>query len=84
MKKDNKIREKGVKSLSETLKVNTTLKVLHLYREINYKFITESLLVFDFMKTLANDIGTKGSEALSEALKTNTTLTELNLDSYNI
>ena len=72
-----------MKSLSETLKVNTTLKVLHLYREINYKFITESLLVFDFMKTLAN-IGTKGSEALSEALKSNTTLTELNLDSYNI
>ena len=31
--KDNTIREKGAKLLSEALKVNTTLKILHLNRE---------------------------------------------------
>lgn len=79
------MRETGITSLSESLKINTSLLKLFLrglhtnqmrtgYQSTNHLWIP---------KHTGNSIGTKSAESMREALETNTTLTELHLDCEN-
>ena len=77
---ENNIGDRGVTSLSESLKSNTTLTQLILgceYRR-RQKISINSLDSFLFSST-DNKIGDTGVTSLSESLKSNTTLTALGL-----
>ena len=81
---DNSIGETGVKSLSESLKSNTTLTQLNLSgedkRKKAHKRHPSTIHSFPFHITSTGSIiGERGAASLSESLKSNTTLTELNL-----
>ena len=72
----NKIGVEGAKSLSEMLKVNTSLISLNLRgdeKRTKKKENGISIWLTD------NKIGREGAESMSEILKENTTLTSLNL-----
>ena len=70
---DNRIGPLGAQSLSEALKVNSTLAFLDLYVSF-YSLPSRELSYF-----IENDIGPKGASHMSEALKVNSSLTELSL-----
>ena len=68
---NNALRDSGASSLSEALKVNSTLTRLDLY------WVFESLFwLFHF---ICNQIGEPGLSSLSELLEVNSTITSLNL-----
>ena len=75
--KGNEIGEEGAKTLSEILKVNTTLTKLNLSCEKEER----KREIFERKEEWMTDnkIGDEGAKALSEMLKVNTTLTSLNL-----
>ena len=81
---ENGIGETGAKSLSESLKSNTTLTKLDLRgkdkRNKTQKRHPSTIHSFLFLNTSTdNEIGDTGVKSLSESLKSNTTLTKLNL-----
>ena len=81
---DNTIGARGATSLSESLKVNTTLVEIDLsgkkQRKKTHKRHPSTIHSFPFIITsTGNKVGDTGVASLSEALKSNTTLTELNL-----
>ena len=83
---DNSIGETGVKSLSESLKSNTTLTELNLSsedkRKKTHKRHPSTIHSFSFLiLSTGNNIGDTGVSSLSESLKSNTTLNTLNLGS---
>ena len=69
----------GAISLSESLKINTTLTKLDLSCKHKGRILCDQFQLLTRMKQSANLIGEKGVTSLSEVLKSNTTLTELNL-----
>ena len=75
----NEIGHEGTKSLSESLKVNTSLAILSL-KSVE-KIWNEKRRIRMKMKNewIENLVGDEGAKSLSESLKTNTSLTELNL-----
>ena len=77
----NKIGERGAKSMSEALKVNTTLTKLDLTSEhIEMQTSSNNCSFFNlYIKSTGNDIGEIGAKSLGEALKANATLTKLSL-----
>ena len=81
---DNNIGDTGAKSLSESLKSNTTLTQLNLWgedkRRKTHQRHPSSIHFFPFLFTSTeNMIGERGATSLSESLKSNTTLTALHL-----
>ena len=70
----NVIGDEGAKSMSKTLKTNTTLASLNLGGEEEGKNGESN----DELMT-DNKIGAEGAKSLSKMLKTNTTLTSLSL-----
>lgn len=77
MKTENQIQDKGANAFSEVIKVNTTLRSLHLGCKFSFLF-TSKLLIF-IVLIVGNSIRDEGAFALSSALRTNTTLTKLSL-----
>ena len=82
----NEVRDTGTTSMSEALKLNTTLTALYLSCEDKRKEDTQKTSInkslFSILITsTGNDIGDTGAKSLSEALKSNTTLAALNLRS---
>ena len=81
----NGIGAEGAIQISESLKTNTTLTELNLYRDDTYsqdnnKQMKEMKWNTNPIKQwTGNQIGAEGAIAISESLKTNTTMTELNL-----
>ena len=80
---DNQMRDEGVKSLSEILKVNTSVTSLSLSSEWKKKRNTKRM---DWRQVLwflfsDNGIGNEGAKALGETLKTHTILETLYLGS---
>ena len=76
----NEFGDRGATSLSEALKVNTTITKLNLSCENRRHiiiFINNSL--FFFFTSTVNDIGDTGAISLGEALKSNKAITKLNL-----
>ena len=82
---DNSIGETGATSLSEALKSNTTLKVLHIggedKRNNTQMASINNQLISILIKSTGNWIREGGATSLSDALKSNTTLIELKLNS---
>ena len=80
---DNDIGDTGVTSLSEALKLNTTLTELNLSGKDKRKKTQKTSIntsLFSFLCTTTdNNIGERGATSLSEVLKSNTTLTQLYL-----
>ena len=74
---DNWIGETGMKSLSESLKTNTTLTKL----DLSCKHTQKALKCSFFFHSLytGNDVGNRGATSLSDALSVNTTLTHLDI-----
>lgn len=70
----NGIGDEGAKVMSEMLKMNKTLKELHLFGEEERK--TKRM---NHQRMIENEIGVEGAKAFCEMLKVNTTLTTLNL-----
>ena len=83
---DNRIGNKGTKSLSEALKTNTTLQSLNLGCEqeesVQDGWIGD--ITNNQHQQAGNWIGAGGARALSEALKTNTSLVSLSIWQSNI
>ena len=81
---DNKIRDKGAKSLSKALKSNTTLTELGLccekQKKTHKRHPSTILFFFILFTSTDNNIGKTGVKSLSKVLKLNTTLTKLTLD----
>lgn len=79
---ENRLGPDGVASLSEALKVNTTLIKLHLRCGNKRKHATITFFIHFFClhKSTDNAIQDAGTTALSEALKINTALVSLNLE----
>ncbi len=76
----NEIRSKGAQSLSEALKINTSLTSLNLRGDENEKkWKMREKKKWKWMKWIGNQIGPEGAKTLSEVLKINTSLTSLNL-----
>ena len=80
----NKIGDKGAKSMSESLKSNTTLTELDLSgedkkKEDTHKTSINNSLFSILITSIGNKIGDTGATSLSESLKSNTTLTKLNM-----
>ena len=82
---DSKIGDTGATSLSDALRLNTTLTQLDLSCEDkrNNTQMTpiNNPLFFILIKSTGSDIGDKGATSFSDALKSNTTLTVLFLNS---
>ena len=80
---DNQIGDDGVKSLSEMLKLNTTLTNLSLDSEWEKKRNTKKngLTSCVFIWFSDNGIGNEGAKALGDSLKTHTILKTLWLPS---
>ena len=80
---DNNIRDTGAKSLSESLKSNTTLTILDLSGEDKrktHKRHLSTIYSFPFLFTLTdNKIEDTGATSLSESLKLNTALIAFDL-----
>ena len=75
----NAIREKGLTSLSEALKSNTTLTQVNLCCKTQKEDNNRQTTFSNCIQSIGNEFGDTGSVLLSEALKSNTTLTELDL-----
>jgi hypothetical protein len=87
----NKIGHKGVKDLSQALKMNGALKKLNLIEnkidDADAKDIAEALKVNTSLNSLKlenNKIGPAGTKEIAEALKNNTSLTKLYLQHNEI
>ena len=80
---DNSIGETGATSLSEALKSNTTLKVLHIggedKRNNTQMASINNQLISIIIKSTGNWIREGGATSMSDALKLNTTLIQLEL-----
>ena len=83
---ENGIGDKGLASLSEALKFNTTLTVLYLGRKDKREDIQNAFIKKNALLSMppVNKIGERGAMPLCEALKSNTTLTKLDLDCFRI
>ena len=84
--KGNEIWVTGTASLSEALKLNTTLTALYLgsedKRKKTHKRHPSTIHSFSFLfSSTGNNIGDTGATSLSESFKSNTTLTGLYLKS---
>ena len=76
----NCIGNQGTTSLSELLKMNTTLTALNLrgkYKTLQWQL---SIIHFVIIQSTGNDIEETGATALGESLKVNTTLTIIYLE----
>ena len=68
--------DSGASSISEALKVNSSLTQL----ELRIEFIIECYwLIVNQSRSICNNIGDSGATSLSEALNVNSSLTQLNL-----
>ena len=74
---ENWICSTGVASLSESLKVNTTLEVLYMYCE--RRIGVQSFWSSYCNTIIANETRNSGATSLSESLKANTALTLLDI-----
>ena len=77
---DNEIEDEGAKTISESLKINTSLTELYLNGD--EKIRKEERTKWKEMKEwIDNKIGDEGAKSISEALKINTSLNTLILGS---
>ena len=74
---DNGIGTEGVKTISESLKINTSLTDLNLGSDEKIWNEKEKM---KWNERIGNYIGYEGAKRISESLKINTSLTTLNLD----
>ena len=77
----NNLSYVGIRTLSDSLKISTTLQRLDL-RSVQEKYVEYggiADIVNNKHEQAGNDIGDEGARALSDALKTNTTLQSLDL-----
>ena len=79
----NHIGDEGATSISESLKVNSTLTSIDLKSTVKVNKTNHCCCSFKFTLSLfeGNSMGKEGLKALTQSLKINTTLTELVLDS---
>ena len=71
--------------LSESLKSNTSLKVLWLHGDmIRTRNELNNRVLLNIWMRVGNEIGSEGTRMLSESLKTNVSLTALILESDKI
>ena len=78
----NYLGTEGAKTISESLKVNTSLTELNLGCDEKIRKEKERTKWKEMKKWIDNEIGTEGAKTISESLKINTSLTELNLGGY--
>ena len=76
---DNEIGKRGVKALSEALKVNTTLTSLDMSCGEERKKEKQKRMMNE--RRADDGIGDEGAKSMSEMLKVNNVLTSLNLES---
>ena len=74
----NKKGKEGAKTISESLKINTSLTRVYLGGD--EKIRNEEERIEWNEKWIVNKIGNEGAKSISESLKINTSLTELNLE----
>ncbi len=72
----NKIGDSGVASLSEALKVNSSLIQL----DLGMSLLLKRYYCFFLSQSICSNIGLSGALSLSEALEVNTSLSQLNLE----
>ena len=77
----NKIGCEGAKTISETLKINTSLTSLILWSDEKIRNVMreKNELEWKWWIIIGNEIGSEGAKTISETLKINTSLTELDL-----
>ena len=75
----NQIRNEGAKTISESLKINTSLTSLYLWSDEKIRKCKREKKRKWNDKWIGNQIRSEGAKAISESLKINTSLTELNL-----
>ena len=74
---ENGIRDEGAETISESLRINTSLTHLDLGCDEMKKREEKKN---ENEKWIDNEIGDKGAKAISESLRINTSLTELHLE----
>ena len=78
----NLIGPEGTKSISEALKVNSSLQELSLIRDEEiWKEMKWKKCIYKEKTIIGNSIGDEGAKSICDALRINTSLTTLNLDS---
>ena len=75
----NKIGDEGAKTISESLKINTSLTTLHLSGDEKIRNEKKRTKWNEMKEWIGNQIGSEGAKRISESLKINTSLTTLNL-----
>ena len=75
----NQIGDEGAKTISESLKINTSLTTLYLWGDDKIRNENERWNEKWNEKWIGNEIGYEGAKAISESLKNNTSLTKLDL-----
>ena len=76
---DNQIGDEGAKTISESLKINTSLTSLNLGGDEKIRHENERIEMKRNDKWIVNHIGSEGAKIISESLKINTSLTSLDL-----
>ena len=76
---DNGIGDEGARTISESLKINTSLTKLNLWSDEKTRNEKREMKWKEWW--IVNQIGDEGAKTISESLKINTSLTELNLRS---
>ena len=75
----NQIGFEGAKTISESLKINTSLTELYLGGDEKIRNEKERTKWNEMKEWIDNQIGDEGAETISESLKINTSLTALDL-----
>ena len=74
----NQMGDEGAKRISESLKINTSLTILHLDSDEEIRNEKRKSIMKEMKKWVDNQIGNEGAKSISESLKINP-LTSLNL-----